>query len=340
MHLTRGALRDYLADRTVLVTGAGGSIGTELSRQLYALRPAHLVLVDISEHNLFALESQLSPASDRVSFCLANVQHTGAMAPIFEAHRPDVVLHAAAYKHVPLMERHPIAAFRNNTMATVRLLQQCAAYEVEQFVFASTDKAVEPVSVLGATKRLAEWAVRHSASPIRCKVVRFGNVFGSRGSVVPLFIQQFEAGGPLEVTHPEMERYFMSAEEASGLILQTLLLDTAPTYALQMGDPIRITWLAEQIIEHLAPGVSPSDHIMFTGRRPGEKLCEQLWGPDETSHATEHPRVLGLRGPIPVEPHALDALLTRLRGLSDESASGPLRSALLTPDPTAWLNAS
>jgi FlaA1/EpsC-like NDP-sugar epimerase len=340
MHLAREALRDYLADRTVLVTGAGGSIGTELSRQLYALRPAHLVLVDVSEHNLFALESRLSPASDRASFCLANVQHTKTMDSIFAAHCPDVVLHAAAYKHVPLMERHPAAAFRNNTIATVHLLQLCAAYKVDQFVFVSTDKAVEPVSVLGATKRLAEWAVRHSAPPIRCKVVRFGNVFGSRGSVVPLFIQQLNAGGPLEVTHPEMKRYFMSAKEASGLILQTLLLDTAPTYALQMGDPIRITWLAEQIIQRLAPGASPSDHIVFTKRRPGEKLCEQLQGPNEASHATEHPRILGLRGPVPVEPHALDALLNRLRRLSDESAPGPLRSALLTPDPTAWLNAS
>lgn len=330
LHIDRDGLRRYLSTRTVLVTGAGGSIGTELARQLHALHPAHLVLIDVSEHNLFELERRFdrAPRAERRTFRLADVRDARALKTIFETHRPDVVLHAAAYKHVPLMERHPHAAFENNTVATARLLRQCDAHGVEQFVLVSTDKAVEPTSVLGATKRLAEWYVRGFDAPVTRKIVRFGNVFGSRGSVVPHFERQLAEGRPLEVTHPDMERYFMSAEEACGLILQTLLLDAAPIYALKMGEPVRIQWLAEAILRHRAPERNPAEAIIYTGRRPGEKLREQLYAPAETVRPSGHPRILGLHGPLPVPQGDLEPHLDRLARLAAEVQDDRLREAL------------
>jgi len=335
MHLSHGALREHLADRTVLVTGAGGSIGTELSRQLQSHHPARLVLVDVSEYNLFGLEHTLPETPTPVSFCLADVRDASAMNALFAKYRPDAVLHAAAYKHVPLMERHPVAAFCNNTLTTTQLLRQSTQHGVAQFVLISTDKAVEPASVLGTTKQLAEWAVRHATDAVNAHIVRFGNVFGSRGSVVPRFLQQLADGTPLTVTHPEMERYFMTAHEASALTLQTLLLDDAPIYALKMGDPVRIQWLAEEMIRRFGPPGPPSDHIVYTGRRPGEKLSETLQAPAETTQATEHPRILGLHGTCPIQAQALARRLSRLADLADAHAVGPLRQALLTNDTVA-----
>lgn len=335
MHLAHEALQEHLADRTVLVTGAGGSIGTELSHQLLSLRPAALVLVDVSEHNLFALEHALPETVTPVSFCLADVRAAGAMNALFTRHQPDVVLHAAAYKHVPLMERHPVAAFRNNTLTTTQLLRQSIRHGVAQFVLISTDKAVAPVSVLGATKQLAEWAVRHAPDTVNVHIVRFGNVFGSRGSVVPRFLQQVADGKPLTVTHPKMERYFMTAHEAGALTLQTLLLDDAPVYALKMGDPVRIQWLAEELLRRFGASEPTADSIVYTGRRPGEKLVETLRAPAETMRATEHPRVLGLHGACPIQQQALERRLSRLTDLADAHANAALRQALLTNDAVA-----
>lgn len=325
----REALRDYLADRTVLVTGAAGSIGTELSHQLLSLQPGALILVDVSEHNLFRLEERLPACNPVPTLCLADVRDTDTMASIFAAHEPDLVLHAAAYKHVPLMERHPRAAFQNNTLATARLVDLSQTTGVEQFVLVSTDKAVEPVSVLGATKQLAEWYVRAAASTTACKIVRFGNVFGSRGSVVPQFERQLAAGGPLTVTHPEMERYFMSAREACHLILQTLLLDTAPIYALEMGKPIQIRGLAEQMVRHRYPDRDPDDLIVYTGRRAGEKLSEQLQAPEETRIAIGHANIVGLEGPLPLAQAELETMFRRLNTSRHSMGDVQLREALL-----------
>lgn len=335
IEIDREGLRGYLEARTVLVTGAGGSVGTELAAQLLAVAPHRLVLADISEHNLFQLEQAFpsAPGTDIV-YSLIDVQNTEGMTHLIERTGPDVVIHAAAYKHVPLIERHPAAGFRNNTLATARLLDVCEAHAVEQFVLISTDKAVAPKSVLGATKRLAEWVVRSSEADLATKIVRFGNVFGSRGSVIPQFQRQLAQGGPLEVTHPDMKRYFMSVDDASRLIIQTLLLDVAPIYALNMGEPVSILWIAREMVRRYVPNGAPEDWIVYTGKRPGEKFEEQLVSADETSFPTDHPHIMGLTGGIPRSAQALTALLSRL----DERASHhpeALRKTLLELDTAA-----
>lgn len=333
----RPALRDFLSDRTVLVTGAGGSIGSELSRQLIDLHPFRLACVDVSEHNLYRLEMSLRAEryDGDLDFCIADVRDASIMDGLFRSLRPDVVIHTAAYKHVPLMERHPVEAFRNNTTATVSLLDLCEEHEVDEFMFVSTDKAVNPTSVLGATKQLAEWYVRTGEGPTRCTTVRFGNVFGTQGSVVPRFEEKLAAGEPLPVTHPEMERYFMSSEEACNLLLQTLLFDTYPTYLFQMGEPIRIQWLAERFVEHWYPHVDPSTKIEHVGRRPGEKLREELAHEEETVHATDHPSILGLSGPVPCSRSDLRAHLRRLQSVCDPTHESreQLRHLLLEEQP-------
>jgi FlaA1/EpsC-like NDP-sugar epimerase len=337
VEVDRSALRNFLSDRTVLVTGAGGSIGSELSRQLVSLDPFRLALVDVSEHNLYRLEKSLRPQryDGDLEFCIADVRDASFMDDLFARHQPDVVLHTAAYKHVPLMERHPAEAFRNNTEASVNLLNLCEQHGVDQFVFVSTDKAVNPASVLGATKQLAEWYVRTGAGATQCTTVRFGNVFGTQGSVVPRFEEKLAEGEPLPVTHPDMERYFMSPGEACGLILQTLLLDAYPTYIFRMGDPIRIRWLAERLVEHWYPHVDPDTMIEYVGRRPGEKMKEQLAEADETMHPTDHPSILGLDGSMPYTRAELDTHLQRLQSVSSPSRESreQLRKLLLDTRP-------
>ncbi len=328
--IDRAALRQYLHSRTVLVTGAGGSIGTELTGQLLDLDPKQLVLVDRNEHNLFQLERHLADSDSDIVLSLTDVRDRASMARLFDRTGPDLVIHAAAYKHVPLIERHPIAGFQNNTLATARLMEVCEGRAIEQLVLVSTDKAVEPRSVLGATKRLAEWIVRRLDGSLQPKIVRFGNVFGSRGSVIPLFAEQLAAGGPLKVTHPDMQRYFMSAPDACRLILQTLLLDEAPIYALKMGDPIRIEWLARQILQRVRPDADPASMITFTGRRPGEKLHEQLVAPSETAHSTAHAHINGVSGSTAPPHEQLMLLLEQLTHYAETDAAA-LRDALLEP---------
>ncbi|MFB6277929.1 MAG: polysaccharide biosynthesis protein [Salinibacter sp.] len=337
VEIDRSALRDFLSDRTVLVTGAGGSIGSELTRQLVDLQPFRLALVDVSEHNLYRLETALrsTPYDGDLEFCIADVRDSALMDDLFARLQPDVVLHTAAYKHVPLMERHPAEAFRNNTGASVNLLSLCEQHAVDQFVYVSTDKAVNPSSVLGATKQLAEWYVRTGTGPTQCRTVRFGNVFGTQGSVVPRFEEKLADGEPLPITHPDMERYFMSPEEACGLILQTLLLDAYPTYIFRMGDPIRIQWLAERLIHHWYPNVDPETMIEYVGRRPGEKMSEQLMTDAETVHPTDHSSIVGLQAPAPYTRAELDTHLQRLQSVSSPTRESreQLRKLLLEAHP-------
>ena len=339
LQIDPAALRRTLSEQTVLVTGAGGSIGAELCTQLLRLNPARLVLVDVSEHNLYQLERRLRPSAedDTLEFCLGDVRDQTVMNGLMAREQPDLVFHTAAYKHVPLLERHPAEAFRNNTMATVHLLRLCERHGVDQFVFVSTDKAVRPTSVLGATKQQAEWYVRTASAAMQSATVRFGNVFGSQGSVVPRFETALSAGSPLPVTHPDMERYFMTSGEACRLLLHTLLLDSHPTYILRMGDPIRIQWLAERLIERRYPDVNPASMIEYVGRRPGEKLSEDLVQDEETVHSTSHPSILGLDAPAPYRRETLDAHFQHLQDLCDpvHGSREQLRKRLLDTQPVA-----
>ncbi len=290
------ALSGYINGRRVLVTGAGGSIGKELSRQISRLGPAELVLLDRDESGLYYLNAELR----REDFHDAEVFVGDVTAPermsfFFERHRPQIVFHAAAYKHVPMMELQATEAIVNNVAGTLTVARCAGAYGAEKFINVSTDKAVNPANVMGATKRLSEMLVRDMAREYPETVyasVRFGNVLGSRGSVVPTFRQQIEAGGPVTVTHPDMIRYFMTIPEAVSLILQAgAMADRYGTFVLEMGRPVAIVELARKMIEIMG---APNVQIKFVGLRPGEKLKEELSEASEQQVPTEHPMVFQL----------------------------------------------
>jgi len=323
-------LRHYLGDRRVLVTGAGGSIGRELTLQLLRMAPSHLTLVDFSEFNLFQLEQTVgkTAGATEISYHLLDIRQTSAMAHLFETTRPDVVFHTAAYKHVPMMEAHPIEAFQNNTRASVDLLRLSEACGVGQFIFISTDKAVQPTSVMGATKRWTERYMRAASGSVTTKTVRFGNVFGSLGSVVPVFVQQILRGGPVTITHAEMERFFMSVHDACTLILETLLLQDAPVYTLRMDPPVRIEWLAEQMIAWLAPAHQDTIRMAYIGIRPGEKIKEMLWEDFEQPVPTAHRDILGLCSLATHSRNELDTQLATLEAICARRRPEALRAAL------------
>lgn len=302
------ALRDLVAGQTVLVTGAGGSIGSELARQVFDLDPRTLVLLDRAEGPLYDIDRELTLLGERDSGTLsraghhraelvtrlANVAAPDPMRRIIAHDRPVMVLHAAAYKHVPMMEHHPADAVYTNIGGTLAALRASLAGDVERFVLVSTDKAVEPSSVMGATKRLAELAVNAIAreSGRRYVSVRFGNVLGSSGSVVPLFQRQLREGVPLTITDPEVTRYFMTIPEASRLILQASLFGLpGDLFVLDMGEPVRIVDLARDLAR-LAGRDPDSVPIRYIGLRPGEKLHESLFYGAESIEATAHPKVM------------------------------------------------
>jgi len=278
--LTIDDLRRSYADKCILVTGAGGSIGSELCRQLVLLRPRRLILAERDETNLFHIDRALAandPGDCRVPM-LVDVADRAAMTAVFDEHRPEIVFHAAAYKHVPLMEEFPDRAVKNNVVATSQLVDLCQEHGSERFVMISTDKAVNPTNVMGATKRVAEMVVQKAArdgGPHMCSV-RFGNVLGSRGSVVGIFKEQIRKGGPVTVTHPDVTRYFMTVQEAVNLVLQTGTIgDDGDVYLLDMGTPVKIVDLAREMIR--LSGFSEAEiPIEFTGFRPGEKMFEEL----------------------------------------------------------------
>jgi FlaA1/EpsC-like NDP-sugar epimerase len=290
------ALSGYINGKRVLVTGAGGSIGKELSRQISRLGPARLILLDRDESGLYYLNQELHREDfhDAEVF-VGDVTLPERVSYAFERFRPQLAFHAAAYKHVPMMEVQATEAITNNVFGTLNVARAAGAYGAAKFINVSTDKAVNPVNVMGATKRLAEMLVKDIAGEYPRTVfasVRFGNVLGSRGSVVPTFKQQIEAGGPVTVTHPEMIRYFMTIPEAVSLILQAgAMADDYATYVLEMGRPVRITDLAKKMIEIMG---APNIQIKFIGLRPGEKLKEELFEEGEERKQTEHPMVFRL----------------------------------------------
>jgi FlaA1/EpsC-like NDP-sugar epimerase len=287
---------DYLAGQVVLVTGAGGSIGSELCRQVARAGARTLVLVGHGENSLFESEAALrrSHPATHVHTVVADVRDRDRLARVFALHRPSIVFHAAAHKHVPLMEAQPSEAVTNNVAGTRNTVELSLAYDVARFVLISTDKAVGPSSVMGATKRVAELIVRDVArrSGRPYVAVRFGNVLGSRGSVVPTFKDQIAAGGPIRITHPDMNRFFMSIPEAVHLVVQAGGIGgSGDLFVLNMGEPVKIVDLAKDLIR--LSGLDPASFpIEFTGLRPGEKLYERLWEDGDVVEQTAAPNVL------------------------------------------------
>ncbi|MEI7752591.1 MAG: nucleoside-diphosphate sugar epimerase/dehydratase [Candidatus Omnitrophota bacterium] len=288
--IEKAPIEDYLKNKRVLVTGAGGSIGSELCHQILRYSPQKIILLDHNENDVYFLEMELRGLFPDVKFrtIIGDIQDVGLLRHIFRSYKPEVIFHAAAHKHVPLMEQNPVAAVKNNVLGTRNLVYAATHYGAERFVLISTDKAVNPTSVMGATKRMAEMILQSKAGRTRTRfmAVRFGNVIGSAGSVVPLFKKQIESGGPVTVTHPEITRYFMSIPEAVSLVLQAGALGKGgEIFILDMGEPMKIADLARNLItlSGLIPGKDIA--IKFTGLREGEKLYEELL------HDTEHDKV-------------------------------------------------
>ena len=294
--LDLGAISAELSGRSVLISGAGGSIGTELCRQVARLGPGRLVLMENSEFNLFCIENELRQTFPHLDIQarLCDVADAAAVGHMFKLYRPNIVYHAAAYKHVPMLESQVREAIDNNVCGTRVVALAADHYGCDAFVLISTDKAVNPANIMGASKRIAEIFCqnfnRHSST--RFITVRFGNVLGSNGSVVPLFREQIEAGGPVTVTHPEMTRYFMTIPEACQLILQAESMGGGgEIYVLDMGEPVSITYLAEQMIRLSGNEPGKDIEIVYTGLRPGEKLFEELFHEKEQLSGTQHEKI-------------------------------------------------
>ena len=297
------AVAELSTGETVLITGAGGSIGSELCRQIARLAPARLVLLGHGENSIFDILHELTTDFPNVCFIpvIADVRDRKRIATVFGIHKPHAVFHAAAHKHVPLMEENVIEAITNNVFGTLNVVDAALEAGCEHFVFISTDKAVRPTSVMGATKRIAELIVQRAAMKHERNFVsvRFGNVLGSRGSVVPTFLRQIRAGGPVTVTHPEMQRYFMTIPESVQLVLQAGALGRGgEVFLLDMGEPIRIVDIATDLIRLSGLTVGTDIEIKFTGMRPGEKLYEEMFFSAENVLTTDHPKVLRARNGI------------------------------------------
>jgi FlaA1/EpsC-like NDP-sugar epimerase len=327
VQLDSEGLHRFLDGRTVLVTGAGGSIGSELCRQIARFKPARLVFCDVSEFALYSISQEFADRFPElpVAAAIGDAKSEGRMAELFARHRPDVVFHAAAYKHVPLMEEdNAFEAVRNNVLSTIAVARAAQANGTSKFVLVSTDKAVNPTNVMGASKRLAEMVCQamqdHGA--LQFVIVRFGNVLGSTGSVVPRFREQIARGGPVTVTHPEIERYFMSIPEATQLVLQAALMGQGgEIYVLDMGEPVKIADLARQMIR--LSGLSEHDiRIDYTGLRPGEKLYEEPLAEAEKSLPTPHPKLRVAKARPPENGTLLDEVLRWLGAERPEEATG------------------
>jgi FlaA1/EpsC-like NDP-sugar epimerase len=287
------SIQRFIRDKEILITGGGGSIGSEICRQIIQFQPAGLILIDRDENSLHEIETELYGLSN-ISFYLCDIINEREMDIIFKRHHPNIVFHTAANKHVPMMERHKEKAVINNIYGTKIISDTSDRFGVEEFVLVSTDKAVNPVSMMGATKRVAELYVKElsSHSKTRFITVRFGNVFNSRGSVIQTFIKQIEMGGPITITHPETRRYFMTIPEAAQLILQSAVIgQSGDIFILDMGKPVKVTELAEELLRLYGLKADRDIEIKFTGLRPGEKLYEELTINGETLLPTFHSKI-------------------------------------------------
>ncbi len=338
LDMTRTAA--YFSGKTVLITGGGGSIGGELCRQLMAFEPRKLVLYDISENYMYDLFTELQercpdPLDERLILCVGSTQDERRLREVMAEHRPEVVLHAAAHKHVPLMESCPAQAAKNNVLGTYTAATVAMAQGVKRFVMISTDKAVNPTNVMGATKRMAEMIIQalNAQGKTEFTAVRFGNVLGSHGSVVPKFEQQIRAGGPVTLTHPDIIRYFMTMPEAASLVLQAAsIAHGGELFMLDMGRPVRIKELAERMIQlYAAQGGQKKIDIVCTGLRPGEKLYEELLTDGENIVRTDLPKIFVTK-PEVVTMEAMETMLSSLRACIEEE--GDMRALLRRLVPT------
>ncbi|MFO1451553.1 MAG: nucleoside-diphosphate sugar epimerase/dehydratase [Opitutaceae bacterium] len=335
-----------LKDRVVLVTGAGGSIGSELCRQVLSHAPRSLVMIDQAEIALFEIEQELMK-TERAALLvplIADVADEAAIRAIFTRVRPEIIFHAAAHKHVPLMERQPGEAIKNNTLASAGLMAIASEFAVSRFVFISTDKAINPTSVMGCSKRLSEKALQArqaaAGNGTTFMAVRFGNVLGSSGSVIPTFRRQIAQGGPVTVTHPDMTRYFMTIPEAVGLVLQAATQGRGgEIFILDMSQPVKIVDLARNMIELSGYRPDVDIEIKFTGLRPGEKLFEELRHTDETHEPTEHHRIFKLRA-SKEEAQDADTWLRELRVAATWKDPREIKLAIkrLVPEYTPFLD--
>lgn len=310
VRLENDKILEFLKNKCVLVTGAGGSIGSELCRQICKFKPSHLILFDSSESNLYSIQMELEHIIKYIKYhaVLGRVQDKKLVNNILKKFQPNIIFHAAAYKHVPLIEQNPWEAVFSNILGTFVLSKAAIAQKVDRFVLVSTDKAVRPTNVMGASKRVAEKIIRaHSKDSTKFVAVRFCNVIGSSGSVIPLFRQQILKGGPVTVTHPDITRFFMTIEEASQLILQAFTMGQgSEIFILEMGTPIKILDMAKDVIRLSGKEPDKDIEIIFTGIRPGEKLYEELITEGEGIVKTGHEKILVLHS-----------------GFSDESKNSP-----------------
>ncbi len=330
------AVQTLLRGKRVLVTGGGGSIGGELSRQILACDPAQLVLLGHGENSIFEseralrrMQAEYGHEETEIIAVIADIRFTDRIKSIFARIRPEVVFHAAAHKHVPLMELNPVEAITNNVLGTRNVVEAAATSGVEQFVMISTDKAVNPTNVMGASKRAAELVVLKTARAhnLPYVAVRFGNVLGSRGSVVPIFQRQIEAGGPVTVTHPEIRRYFMTIPEAVQLVLQASVLGrSGEVFVLDMGDPVYIADMAKTLIRLSGYEVGRDIEIEFTGLRPGEKLFEELFIEGESYGQTDHAKIFAAFDATAQIPYDLDVCMDAL----ESAAKRDDRRAIIT----------
>lgn len=335
-------VKSFIRGKTVLVTGGGGSIGSELCRQILASRPEKIIIMGHGENSVFEIEQELYLRLNRMNggqprpvihSRIVDIRNYNRVEYVFKESRPQMVFHAAAHKHVPLMEHNPAEAISNNVLGTLNLLKASAKYEVSNFVLISTDKAVNPTSIMGASKRLAEMLVLSYArkSNLNCCAVRFGNVLGSRGSVVNTFRKQIDNGGPITITHPDIKRFFMTIPEAVQLVLQSSVLSSGgEIYVLDMGEPIKIVDMAKDLIRLSGLREGLDVKIEFTGLRPGEKLYEELFLEDESYERTKHEKIFYAKNASSIINAELELFVGELHDMALSGKSDDLKNFIRT----------